>query len=244
MLIFRTTGDDIAAGCESARSDQYYTFFPPRQTSSTFSFSSLLKSENVPLLSLHQQLEDECAAHIVPVIKHAVEDRSWRVRCAMARGFAEAARAVGPKLTTVELLPCLTRYVFIFKSVVGIDGSCGITFQYGCSRRTRHRLVGVFSRRYGHRCWRGRHQHHRVMEGVSHLFVVVLLGIPHSLLSCLAPRWRLFFFFGGCLSPMPASNVDVDEGAPFEYRVFQKPPSWSNYDCSLLELTANADEGT
>lgn len=29
----------------------------------------------------------------------------------MARGFAEAARAVGPKLTTVELLPCLTRYV-------------------------------------------------------------------------------------------------------------------------------------
>lgn len=59
-----------------------------------------------------QQLEDECAAHIVPVIKHAVEDRSWRVRCAMARGFAKAAHAVGPKLTTVELLPCLTRYVF------------------------------------------------------------------------------------------------------------------------------------
>ncbi|CAN0050913.1 unnamed protein product [Scytosiphon promiscuus] len=55
-----------------------------------------------------QQLEDECAAHIVPVIKHAVEDRSWRVRCAMARGFAKAAHAVGPKLTTVELLPCLT----------------------------------------------------------------------------------------------------------------------------------------
>ena len=82
-------------------------------------------------------------------------------------------------------------YVFIFKSVVGIDGSCGIMFQYGCSRRTRHRLV-VLSRRYGHRCWRGRHQHHCVMEGVSHLFVVVLLGRPHSLLSYLAPRWRLF----------------------------------------------------
>ncbi|CAM9427017.1 unnamed protein product [Ectocarpus sp. 12 AP-2014] len=55
-----------------------------------------------------QQLEDECAPHIVPVIKRAVEDRSWRVRCAMARGFANAADAVGPKLTTVELLPCLT----------------------------------------------------------------------------------------------------------------------------------------
>ncbi|CAM9095829.1 unnamed protein product, partial [Hapterophycus canaliculatus] len=36
------------------------------------------------------------------------QDRSWRVRCAMARGFAKAAHAVGPKLTTVELLPCLT----------------------------------------------------------------------------------------------------------------------------------------
>lgn len=57
-----------------------------------------------------QQLDAECAAHVVPVIKRAVEDRSWRVRCAMARGFAKAAHAVGPKLTTGELLPCLTRY--------------------------------------------------------------------------------------------------------------------------------------
>lgn len=71
------------------------------------------RSDHILVLSVpSQQLEDECATHIVPVIKHAVEDRSWRVRCAMARGFAKAAHAVGPKLTTVELLPCLTRYVF------------------------------------------------------------------------------------------------------------------------------------
>lgn len=65
-----------------------------------------------------QNLADECAAHIVPVIKHAVEDRSWRVRCAMARGFGNAAEAVGPKLTTAALLPSLTRQVLLIGSLL------------------------------------------------------------------------------------------------------------------------------
>lgn len=76
-------------------------------------------------LLVPQNLADECATHIVPVIKHAVEDRSWRVRCAMARGFSRAAEAVGPKLTTVELLPSLIRCV---PGVVKITLQPSITF--------------------------------------------------------------------------------------------------------------------
>lgn len=111
----------IRAGCSM------YFFSPTRSMESRQSVDDARMTEvhqsssldphsclEVPTLSavhsqLRQHLEDECAAHIVPVIKQAVEDRSWRVRCAMARGFSEAARALGPKLTTEELLPCLTR---------------------------------------------------------------------------------------------------------------------------------------
>ncbi|CAM9338425.1 unnamed protein product [Discosporangium mesarthrocarpum] len=66
------------------------------------------QSGKVAKALVDQGLAQECAAHVVPVIKHAVDDRSWRVRCALARTFNQAAQAVGSTVTTNDLLPCLT----------------------------------------------------------------------------------------------------------------------------------------
>jgi len=55
---------------------------------------------------------EENKVHTIPVVKDAIEDRSWRVRLTVSKIFDQLVTAYGPELSTQVLLPC---FVTLFK---------------------------------------------------------------------------------------------------------------------------------
>lgn len=49
--------------------------------------------------------EADNQAHVLPIVRASVEDRSWRVRFNVGREFHQLAEAMGEKITGEELLP-------------------------------------------------------------------------------------------------------------------------------------------
>mmetsp|Transcript_24045 Transcript_24045/g.39457 ORF Transcript_24045/g.39457 Transcript_24045/m.39457 type:complete len:557 (+) Transcript_24045:1-1671(+) len=56
-------------------------------------------------------MEQENLAVVLPVVRHAVEDRSWRVRHAITKDFFEISEAMGQMVTTNELLQCFNNLI-------------------------------------------------------------------------------------------------------------------------------------
>ena len=48
---------------------------------------------------------DENITYVLPVIRAATQDKSWRVRYMVAEQFTELAAAVGPEITRTDLIP-------------------------------------------------------------------------------------------------------------------------------------------
>jgi serine/threonine-protein phosphatase 2A regulatory subunit A len=53
--------------------------------------------------------DEERVEHIVPVVKHSAEDKSWRVRYCAAEKISSLATAFGPQITNFELIPLFVR---------------------------------------------------------------------------------------------------------------------------------------
>ncbi len=47
----------------------------------------------------------ENAEHVLPVVRSAVDDRSWRVRFNVAKEYHSLSRSLGPEATSADLLP-------------------------------------------------------------------------------------------------------------------------------------------
>lgn len=49
--------------------------------------------------------QDDLEALVMPTLRQAAEDKSWRVRYMVADKFSELQKAVGPKITLNDLIP-------------------------------------------------------------------------------------------------------------------------------------------
>lgn len=52
--------------------------------------------------------KDEVKVHLIPIIIAATEDKSWRVRLALSKNFAELTEAFGKETTDVSLIQIFT----------------------------------------------------------------------------------------------------------------------------------------
>lgn len=52
--------------------------------------------------------KDEVKIHLIPLIIAATEDKSWRVRLALSKNFAELTEAFGKDVTDVSLIQIFT----------------------------------------------------------------------------------------------------------------------------------------
>lgn len=52
--------------------------------------------------------KDEIKIHLIPLIIAATEDKSWRVRLALSKNFAELTEAFGKETTDVSLIQIFT----------------------------------------------------------------------------------------------------------------------------------------
>ncbi|CAM9700590.1 unnamed protein product [Chrysoparadoxa australica] len=61
----------------------------------------------VAMRLMEENCSADCNTHVLPLVKQAAQDLSWRVRFALAKGFSELANAMGSEVTSRDLAPHL-----------------------------------------------------------------------------------------------------------------------------------------
>lgn len=64
--------------------------------------------------------KDEIKIHLIPLIIAATEDKSWRVRLALSKNFAELTEAFGKDVTDVSLIQIFTNLLRDYENDVKV----------------------------------------------------------------------------------------------------------------------------